>query len=493
MPRTLSYILLGFILLGTASCRYHTLQAVSRLPDQPAVLQTIALSRPIKTVSKGANPISGTQNLTFDDCRGLVLNRNFDLHVARFEEMTKDAIALSHGKKMLPHLVLASELSQRDNYGYSFSDVLGQEGVNPNPGAGNTGVTNYSVGHERTTWRYSFELNWSPTDTALAYFLTGSGVNDSVRAHCQRVRVAQKLIGAADSAFYRLLGLQEQLPLGRNLVKLRTQVVDQTDRLHKKQLKSIEDLHRSKQNSIKAGKILMAIEEELEKQRNILRSVLFIAPESCAGGPYALGRLSPPGFCESLPAIEAKALQNRPEVAEAGLNIGSSRYDVKRTMIKYFPKITGFWRYTRDKDRFLMNKDWKEIGFRTYFDLEEWLVNRDESKAAESAALKAEFGAGAAATAIATQVRTAALVYFRSVKEFRYAETGLDSVRKVLGSAKAKASNNDLTKLSLLEIQADALESEIERLRALAESNAAFSELSSAMGINYNEPMPQKE
>ena len=115
---------------------------------------------------------------------------------------------------MLPHVILSGELSERDNYNYSFSELLGQEGLQPDlpdallGGGAGTGVNNYSTGRERSTWRYVLETRWSPTDAALAYYLTRSSRNDKRKQHYIRIRIAQRLIGVVDSSFHRLLSLQ---------------------------------------------------------------------------------------------------------------------------------------------------------------------------------------------------------------------------------------------------------------------------------------------
>jgi outer membrane protein TolC len=429
--------------------------------------------------------------LTLEDCKRTALARNLDLQAARVEEWTKAAIRDSNKKRILPHLLFMSELSDRDNYGYAFSDVLGQEGLNPNPGAApaQTGVTSYSVSHERSTWRYTLEMNWSPTDAALAYYLTKSGQNDKQRAHHQRVRVGQKLVGTVESAFFRLLSAQQRFPIAKQLARMRSQVLEQTKILCDKRLKPVEEHHRANQNALRAARILLATEEELGRQQNLLTSAMSLPPASSSVKCVLVqGKLEKPIGEGSVLGMELTAIQNRPEAYEAGLNSRNSLNDVKRTMIKLFPKMTGFWRYTRDKDRFLYNKDWKDIGVRFYFDVTEWLANWDESKAAKSNSAKADLTGGAVLVGIAAQVRTAAISYSRSLKELEYAESALKSSREVVSSAKAKAANNDITKLALLEAQADMLEAELEKIRLLGEANALFAELGVATGVNYGEP-----
>jgi len=489
MDKSVPCALLLIMLLPISSCRLGSIDPF-RVSDRLPADGVSANSGPNENPGDSSKKVTESACLTLEDCKRITLTRNLDLQAARVEEFTKAAIRDSNQKRILPHLLFISELSERDNYGYAFSDVLGQEGLNPNPGApGQTGVTSYSVGHERNTWRYNLELNWSPTDAALAYYLTKSSQNDRWRAHHQRVRVGQKLVGTVESAFFRLLSAQQRFPIAKRLVRMRAHVLEQTKALCDKKLKPIEDYYRANQNSLRAARILLATEEELLRQQNALASAMSLTPGfSSADRIFVQGNLEKPILSGSVLGMELTALQNRPEAHEVGLNSQNSLNDAKRAMIKLFPKITGFWRYTRDKDRFLYNKDWKDIGVRFYFDVTEWLANWDESKAAKSGSTKTDVAGGAVLVGIAAQVRLAALSYSRSLKELEYADSALESSRSVVSSAQAKAQSNDITRLALLEAQADMLEAELDKIRLLGEANALLAELGVATGINHNEP-----
>ena len=144
-------------------------------------------------------------------------------------------------------------------------------------------------------------------------------------------------------------------------------------RAFEKRLVDVQDYSRANQHQIRARRLLKRIRNETAKQINILASAMGVSPEQCADiGLKVAGNLVPPDFSMQLCQMEMTAVHNRPEAFEAGLNHLNSINDLKRTIVKYCPKVTGFWRYTRDKDKFLFNKDWKEAGVLVYFDLLDW-------------------------------------------------------------------------------------------------------------------------
>ncbi len=358
----------------------------------------------------------GKRSLTLEDCRALALSNNLELQAAHLEELSRRAIHYSNRTRILPHFLFTGDLSDRSALRYSYSDVLGQEGLPPRLGGpANTGVTSFSTGHERSTWTYALETRWSPTDAALAYYVTKSSMNDRMKAHFHKARVAQKLVELIDSTYFRLIGLQDCLPLVERLLALRNDVRYKTGQLLAKKLARIEDYHRAEEKALRADQMLSKLRNEIENRRNMLASAMSLSPDyGVDGGFIVAGALTKPQYTADMGEMEMTGVQRRPEAYDAGLKHFNSINDVRRTVVKYFPKVTGFWRYGRDKDKFLYDKDWKEVGISIYFDLVEWWANVDESTAARVTSDQTEREMGAIALSIAGQVRTAGSKILRS-------------------------------------------------------------------------------
>lgn len=437
-----------------------------------------------------ASAMTGKKEFELEECRALALRNNLDLQVARLDEIIKNSISSSNRTKVLPHLVYSAELSDRDNTLYSYSDPMGFEGQAPEAGGG-TGVNNWATSHERGTWRFSYECRWSPTDAALAFYMNRSGINDALKAHYQRVRVAQKLIGVVDAAYFRLLMLEESLPLADRLVGSCSRVAENTERLLESKLKPIEDYHRARQRLIKARSIRDSIRNEMERERNTLASAMGLSPglgSDC--GISVVGKLSAPVFQADICLLEMQAVSGRPEAYQAGLNQLNSANDLRRAIIKYFPKLTGFWRQTHDKDKYLRNKDWRDVGMYIYFDILDWLVNRDEAKAADAMVAKTNRELGAVALGITSQVRIAALKYIDAMDKLRSAEESLLSSNKVLQISEQRLVRDSASELAVEEARSNVLQDKIERIRSVGEANASLADLHMALGTNYKEPLP---
>lgn len=439
-----------------------------------------------------ATTVTGKRWMSLEDCRAMALANSLDLQKARSEELAQAAMEYSNRTKLLPHFLFSSELSDRDNEAFSYSEVLGQMGVSPQPGTSGTGVNQFSTGRERPTWRYSLESRWTPTDAALAYYLTRSSRNDKRKQHYLRVRIAQRLMGVVEASYYRLLSFQKIMPLARKQVEILREASAKNEKLLDLKLATTERYQRIKKKFIAGQGLLVSLGNEAEQQRNLLASAMQLSPEYCVdGGFYLVGEIPPPDLDECASDLELIAVNNRPEAYVAGLTHLNSINDVKRVMVKSFPRVTGFWRLTRDKDKHLYNRDWKDVGMQVYFDILQWSSDMMEYEASKKIADKTYDEIGAVALGITSEVRAASLRYRDAVVRLQTADRTLAASNEILQMFKRRAAMDAQERLALLEAQAEIINDEINAIRARGEVQAALAELKSAMGTNYSEGLPK--
>ncbi len=188
--------------------------------------------------------------------------------------------------------------------------------------------------------------------------------------------------------------------------------------------------------------------------------------------------------------MERTGLKNRPETYKSVLNYLKSVNDVKRTVLKYLPHVTGFCRYTRIEDKSMYEKDQKEYGFNVRADLLDLWATMDEACAAKLKSDGTDKAFDSAASQVISQVRFSALRYFDAQAMVASATESLNTVREFLQMAIRKEGAGDLNKLAVEEARANVLEKTIEMSRSLGEANATLVELQSNMATNYNEPVP---
>jgi outer membrane protein TolC len=472
--------------------------------DDVALTQSIVMANTEKHRLVPSTSRVGKKELTLEECRRLALVNSLELQQGQLEILTQKAIEYSNRTKMLPKFLYNGEFSQRDALSYGFSQLYPEwngklnKFPNRNSPASNQGQTlgenqlgTWSAGRDLDISRSIVEMRWGPTDAALAYYMTKTSRNDAKNKHYLRERTAQKLFGVVDSSFYRMLSLQKAVPMAQKLASIRKEAASRNQKLFSQKLVSIEDLQKSDQKLLKAERLLLNLLNETEQQRNMLASALYISPDASTDGGFCLkGEIKPPCI-DHVGHLEMIAIQNRPEAYKAGLDHINSHNDLKRTMVKYFPKATLFLRYTRDNDTHMLFNDWKEIGVQVYFDLADFVVNYWENQASKLVNRKAYLEMGAVALAITSQVRASAMKYLNAMDQLKTADQSLGMSEKVLRIQRERAAHDSLQKLAILESEGDLLNEEIEKIRTQGEAMGLYAELESAMGTNFREPMPR--
>ncbi len=447
-----------------------------------------------------ATTVTGKRELTLADCRRLALLNNGDIRISRWEERTREAAADISKTGLLPHLILTGEAYEGDIQRFTYSDVYARQGLVAEPlppGPFAAGVNQFSSGRERNQWRYQLELNWSPNEAALSYFQARNAKNDGLAAHYQRVGKIQEVFGVIDAAYFRLLALQELVPLAAKLTRLREYVSSKLAEQTRENLASMDMLDQAKQREVRARIMYEQFKSSSQEQRNRLASAMGISPGQCVDGGFTLaGELSPPptdpDICESvLSQMERIAVRNRPELYRAVLDRLKAGNDVKRVFLNYFPRVTGFWRRSHDNDKYLFHKDYKEYGVNIRYDLQEVLRTLEETQAARNKHEAGDRSIDSTIGQIALDARRRAINHFDATARLRANAEALQSSQAVLAMAQNKYSLGDLDRLHVEQARADVLEKRIELFRAVGEANATLAELNRAMAVNYREPPPE--
>jgi outer membrane protein TolC len=478
------------VVLLSGAARGGTDDILVHRPQYAPMVQRAAARSLASSRSVASSPLASS-TLTLEQARTLAVERSIALQQAFLESQSKQRVGDSYKIQQFPRVIGSGELSRRDDFAFSFSDVLGRTST-PGVGGG-TGVDQFSRARDLGTWRYAMESRWSPTDALLAHYLMKNARNDATRERLLRLRVAQKLVSIVESSYWRLVALERARPLLDQLVSKREELHGESSTLYQERLTLVEDLHRVNQKLMQAQALKTQMASELELQREYLGSAMRVPPEVLATRVELVGRLAPPPPMEPVEKLESVALTHRPETYQAGLDHLNARNDVSRTNVKQFPKITAFGRYTKDIDRHLLFNDWSEYGGYVYFDAIDLAANRQERRAAKLKVDKTNKEIEAIALGVTTQVREAAVRYKAALADLETSNKLLASARNLADILTKRVELGAQNELTLVEGEGDVIQEELANLRALAEANARLAELRGAIGINYREALPRVE
>jgi outer membrane protein TolC len=225
------------------------------------------------------------------------------------------------------------------------------------------------------------------------------------------------------------------------------------------------------------------------RQRELLAAAMNVSPD----GPFCVvGDLYPlPCAGLDLPRIEAAALTNRPEVYQADLAHMSSLFEVRRLIVKFFPRVEGYMGYYRDENKFLFDRDWKEGGMRAAWDLMEFTATLFEHKAARAKFVKTDEERAVISLGILSQVRLKGLEAMSSVEKYKTFKATEEEARErlriagVTEEAKEKWATERIQRIAKQKALCDVLQAEIDRLKATGEAHASLAAVDTAVGTNY--------
>jgi outer membrane protein TolC len=420
-------------------------------------------------------PAQAAGRYSLEECRAAALGNNCDLQAEVSEEIARMELKHSNLLKTLPHPIVSAEFGSKGAQIWPYT-VQDEDW--------------YTI-YRRGTWRYILEMRWSPTDSALSWIMSRSDCNNAVKARLQRVRTAQKLLSAVEGAYFRLLALQECMPLAERLVLTRSKIAEESQDLAKERLTDLDDYHRREQKAAMARHLQVRLRTELERQRAILTITMGFPPQACGTGLTVIGKQSRPHLDLSPCELETHAIRYRPETEIEGLNRANSHNETLKTVLRYFPKATAYLRYGQEGEKQPYKKDLRELGALVHCDLLEWISNFREHKAAQALEMKSAQRAGAIALAIMSDVRLNTLRCLETREDLANIEFSLPRTRKQLSTARGRERAGALEKTVVDDLRGDLLQEEIEQIRLTGEANARLAELACSMGTNYTEGVPR--
>uniref|UniRef100_A0A7C4ESW2 TolC family protein n=1 Tax=Desulfomonile tiedjei TaxID=2358 RepID=A0A7C4ESW2_9BACT len=471
--RNLSFLILSGAFLTLTSCAGFLgggmdIAAFSRAAAEQTYTQALSSG-----VGSERKEDSGSLNLP--KCREIALANNLSLHMAKLEEINRSHISMADWSKMLPHVILAAKFDQGDNV--LFSDLPGD--------------AYWSEFYARSAWRVFLEARWSPTDVALAYYTARNASNRALQSVYEKARLGQKIVEGVEVSFFRLLTVQECLPLAKTLVSLRSDITNRMDRLVRERLVSQDDYEKALNDEMRAQYLDAELKVELERQASALATYMGRSRRA-AGEPLFLavkGSLSCPEADEAPRDPELTALRNRPEIVALGLKQQESSNEFRKSVLKNFPRLSLFWRYLKEPYHDHRRRDGQQAGLLLYVDLVDSLSQIKETQISSNQRLRSQLELSAITLAVASQAGVAAKKFQIAREKAALRAKAAVAAERVMRAAEQRAQGSNLSEIAQIKARAELTGEKIELLKALGDANVCLAELRSALGVNYAAPL----
>jgi outer membrane protein TolC len=409
----------------------------------------------------------------------MALQHNLDIQAEAWEGFAWDAARKASFVRVFPRLVGSGEWTDHGK------GLVAYAGADPD---GGPGVVEGFPGRGRTSLSYFGEIRWSPNDAALAYLASTVGANERAKAGLTRARAVQKTLGAVEAAFYRLLSLDQCLPLVRKLVELRAAIAQRSRDLRQKRLADPDEAGRAEQKAAAARLLETRVSSEIERQRTLLALHLGVSPQSPLGRSICVTGPIPQPLPEALSKLVAQdPASARPDVRAEALNVANARAEAAKNTVKLLPKVTGYVRESSERrGRRRHSADKRDAGILLYLDATEWFAGLQERNAAEARRERAAIRFRAVSIHAEAEASLAYMKCVEGLKDLQTMELAVTRSRELVASARERAKAGEIEPAAVDEAQANALQDDVERIRMLGEVNARFAELGAAAGADYS-------
>lgn len=411
--------------------------------------------------------------LTLEGAIARALKYNLD-HRTKLLEQALAAGQFEAGKfDMLPKLLA--------DVGYSWRDKdLTRNAVDSVTGA--PSLSNPFISSDREHTTDSLGLSWNLLDFGASYYSAKQNGNRILVASERRRKAMHTLIQNVRTAYWRAIAAQRLSGQVRNSIHLAEGALARSRTVSDESIKNPSEALRYQRNLLENIRLLENVDRELGMARIELASLIGVDP----GAKFTLkdsGRSQPGALRMNINTMEELALRNNADLREQHYNVRIVVDETRKSIVRLLPGIHLDFSGKHDDDKYLINKNWSEVGVRVSFNLFNILAAPSVSRAGKMAEAVAESKRMALQMSVLTQVHLARYQYIDSLRQYNRANAIYTVDYKLAQLVRAQAETETVGDLERISTQVSAILSDVRRYHALAKLHESASRLQATMGL----------
>lgn len=396
---------------------------------------------------------------------------NLDLLVKEFQYEVQREIAESVKWTLVPSLQLNYTLDARNNLLATTSRSL-----TPTPPAPP------STSSTKTNQLLNAKLLWNVLDFGVSYFTARQEAGKKIQKELEYRRSYQNLVLEVAEHYWLIVALNRGIEKAEKWIEEAVRQQKIVERLITKQvLSQIPGL-------IREGSILeMSLRLNLyRKDRDValveLSNLMGISPDT----PYELKAIEIEKLDFSLPHVEMLeeiAMQYRPELYSADLDVKIQRDEVKKAVTQMFPSLEFYAHDNYDNNIFLINNNWVNAGLRAVWDLFSLPSKAFKRQSAMMGFRTAHAGRLAQSVVVLTQVHLALVNFEEQKRQYMMAKNYHEVETRLFKSMNFGLSQGLFNFFDVMDVEAKMVASEVEALKLYAATLTAIEKMNNAIGI----------
>ena len=462
-------LLLSAAMAVTAGCAVdpEPLTEVDRLQRAEADLKQMFGDQP---------PIAGP--IDFSEAVARAVRYNLDHRLKLMEHALAAGNLRVARYDMLPRIVAEAGYAGRNNPRGSNSQSL----------LDGTQSLESSTSEERDRETGKLSLVWNMLDFGVAYARAKQNADQVLIARERTRRVLDNIMLDVRNAFWRAVSAERHLGEVDALIARIRDAVDKSRRMEAQRLQEPLVALTYQRELLETLRDLIEVRRQLALAKTELAALINIRP----GTKYQLTAPDfdvqrPPAFRPDLPAMERKALLDRPELREEDYLRRINKLEITKAYFRMFPRLELDVAAQSDGNSFLYHNEWVEWNLRLSYNLIRLFQGPAEIDLAEAQLSVSDARRLALTMAVMAQVHIANERYRLAVGQHRFA-SDLESVdARILRISRDRSAADLSDELEVIRRASN-------RMLSLIRLNLAYADMQNAYGRVLNavgaDPLP---
>jgi outer membrane protein TolC len=412
--------------------------------------------------------------LTLSDAMARAVHYNMDYRVLLMDQ----AVAMGQQDlanfDLLPRLTASAGYTERSNDSFGFG--FGPDGrISANP----------TASQERARNTASIGFAWNALDFGLSYVRAQQLADQALITEEKRRKALQNLIQDVRVAWWRAQTAQRLLPELDALLGEIDQAASRAMLIETRRLLPPLQIVAYRRSLLDLEQQLSLRRQEMVLAKAELGALLNLPP----GTEFTLvavedEQMSAPELRASVAALEALAVENRPELREEAYRSRLTDLEWRKQLLSLLPNLSLDLSANYDSNRYLVNNQWAGVGLNAAFGLLRVFSLPAARRAHEAQGAADEARRLAVAAAVLAQTRVAAVRYELLTHEYRVWDAAARDDGRIVQYLRAAHQSGIDTELELIRARARHVVSKVNRDFMYASVQGAIGRLYNSVGLD---------
>jgi outer membrane protein TolC len=445
---------------------------------QPIAPSELAMRAQKNAVDVTANqePVGGEVSLY--EAMARALKYNLDYKVELMDEALKARELNLSTFDMLPQLVASGGYFGRNNYSgaSSLSLLTRRQSLEP------------STSSEKNIFSGDLTLSWDVLDFGLSYVRAQQKSDEVLISMERRRKVANRIIEDVRTSYWRAVSAERLLTKLGQLEGSVSTTLENSERLAERRLSAPLTALTYQRELVEIQAEIRRLQRELVIAKAQLAALMNLSP----GTPFTLvlpeRTKVPPKVGASGEDMMMTALRNRAELHEISYRQRINRKELDAALLSALPSFKALIGVNVDSNSFLYNSNWAQYGARASWNILNLFKLPAQKKAIKASDELLRQRELALTMAVMTQVHVARARFGHLSTELETAEHQYAVQNKIMYQIRSGFKAGAMSQQTLLREEMNTLVSEVKYDIAYADTQNAYANLFSSMGIDEFAP-----